>query len=66
MKKDPRDCVPKGTAPLMIGPFVPHGDCSESNGKPWWKPEIHVSVEDMQKIVDTNEKLVKELKNGKF
>ena len=27
--------------------------------------EKEISVEDMQKIVDANEKLVKELKNGK-
>ena len=28
--------------------------------------EKEISVEDMQKIIDANEKLVKELKNGKF
>ena len=27
--------------------------------------EKEISVEDMQKIVDTNEKIIKELKNGK-
>ena len=32
------------------------GDCLE---------EKEISVEDMQKIVDANEKLVKELKDGK-